>query len=172
MAKARAKKAASKKAPATKKPAPKKVPATRAAASETAPAQPAARETPKVSPMRSASVDAWAKEMLTRDQQAILAALVELVAEEAEGAENVIKWAQPVWELNGPFAYFRPSTAHVTFGFWRGAELDDPEGLLQGGERMKHVKLRAVHEARKPAVRKFVRHAAKLNRAKGDPTKR
>jgi hypothetical protein len=34
-------------------------------------------------------------------------------------------------------------TAHVNVGFFRGAELSDPNGLLQGtGKFMRHVKLR------------------------------
>ena len=41
------------------------------------------------------------------------------------------------------FAYVDAFTAHVNIGFFHGADLDDPAGLLQGaGKRMRHVKLR------------------------------
>ena len=41
------------------------------------------------------------------------------------------------------FAYVDAFTAHVNVGFFRGAELDDPAGLLEGtGKFMRHVKLR------------------------------
>jgi hypothetical protein len=41
------------------------------------------------------------------------------------------------------FAYVDAFSAHVNIGFFFGAELDDPAGLLQGaGKRMRHVKLR------------------------------
>lgn len=41
------------------------------------------------------------------------------------------------------FAYVAVFTAHVNVGFFRGAELADPAGLLQGtGRYMRHVKLR------------------------------
>ncbi|MFQ5694497.1 MAG: DUF1801 domain-containing protein [Terriglobia bacterium] len=41
------------------------------------------------------------------------------------------------------FAYVNAFTAHVNVGFFRGAELEDPSGLLQGtGKYMRHVKLR------------------------------
>ena len=41
------------------------------------------------------------------------------------------------------FAYVAAFSAHVNLGFFHGAELDDPAGLLQGaGKRMRHVKLR------------------------------
>jgi hypothetical protein len=40
------------------------------------------------------------------------------------------------------FGYVNAFTAHVNVGFFYGAALDDPAGLLQGtGKRMRHVKL-------------------------------
>ncbi len=41
------------------------------------------------------------------------------------------------------FAYVNVFKAHVNVGFFLGAELDDPAGLLEGsGRRMRHVKVR------------------------------
>ena len=41
------------------------------------------------------------------------------------------------------FAYVNAFTAHVNVGFFRGAELVDPAGLLEGtGRYMRHVKVR------------------------------
>ena len=41
------------------------------------------------------------------------------------------------------FAYVNAFTAHVNVGFFRGAEIADSEGLLEGtGRFMRHVKLR------------------------------
>jgi hypothetical protein len=41
------------------------------------------------------------------------------------------------------FAYVNAFNAHVNVGFFRGAELVDPAGLLEGtGKYMRHVKLR------------------------------
>jgi hypothetical protein len=49
------------------------------------------------------------------------------------------------------FAYVATFKAHVNVGFFHGAALSDPAGLLQGtGKAMRHVKLRPggkVHEA-------------------------
>ena len=40
------------------------------------------------------------------------------------------------------FGYVNAFTAHVNVGFFRGAELADPEGLLVGtGKYMRHVKI-------------------------------
>jgi len=42
-----------------------------------------------------------------------------------------------------PFGYVNVFKAHVNVGFFLGADLDDPAGLLQGtGRRMRHVKVR------------------------------
>jgi hypothetical protein len=41
------------------------------------------------------------------------------------------------------FGYVAVFRAHANVGFFRGAELADPKGLLQGtGKRMRHVKVR------------------------------
>lgn len=46
------------------------------------------------------------------------------------------------------FAYVAAFRAHANLGFFHGAALDDPAGLLQGsGKRMRHVKL---HPGRPP----------------------
>jgi len=41
------------------------------------------------------------------------------------------------------FAYVNAFSAHASVGFFHGADLADPAGLLEGsGKRMRHVKLR------------------------------
>lgn len=44
---------------------------------------------------------------------------------------------------DAPFGYVGAFTAHANVGFFYGAELPDPAGLLEGsGKRMRHLKLR------------------------------
>jgi hypothetical protein len=44
---------------------------------------------------------------------------------------------------DAPFAYVGAFSAHVNVGFFHGATLADPAGLLEGaGKRMRHAKLR------------------------------
>lgn len=46
-----------------------------------------------------------------------------------------------------PFGYVNAFKAHANIGFFRGAMLADPAGLLEGtGKRMRHVKLRPGRE--------------------------
>jgi hypothetical protein len=52
---------------------------------------------------------------------------------------------------------------HATIFFYRGRELDDATGLLQGtGKNSQFVTLRSPAEAEQPAVMKLVRQAFKL----------
>lgn len=84
-----------------------------------------------------------------------------------------IKWSQPVFESNGPFAYIKVFRSTVNVGFWRGAELDDPDGLLSGdGDRMRHLKLTGPGQLDTDRLAAWVGAAVALNATKGDPTKR
>ena len=54
-------------------------------------------------------------------------------------------------------------TAHATIWFYRGRELDDGSGLLQGGGKdSRFITLRSAAEAERPAVKRLVRKAFKL----------
>ena len=57
-----------------------------------------------------------------------------------------------------PFAYVSVFTSHANVGFFYGAELPDPAGLLEGnGKRMRHVKLRPGTPLKKAALTKLVK---------------
>lgn len=105
----------------------------------------------------------WQREVLMRLRDILRAAAPEAV--------ESIKWSQPVFELEGPMCYFKAFSNHINFGFWRGAELNDPEHLLEGdGLKMRHVRITAVNDVNVGAYEALVRHAVKLNLEKGDPT--
>jgi hypothetical protein len=63
-------------------------------------------------------------------------------------ATSAIKWAHPTWSLGKyPICYLKAASAHVTFGFWRGASIDDRSGRLgTSGQVMAHVKLRGPED--------------------------
>jgi len=105
-------------------------------------------------------------------QQEVVAAIRAIVQEAAPEAKESIKWAQPVYEVDGPFAYIKAHSSSMNFGFWRGVDLADPGGLLEGtGGKMRHVKLSGLSDIREQAFKDFVRQAIQLNQTKGDPTK-
>lgn len=91
----------------------------------------------------------------------VLAALRELIFEEHPAACEVVRLGDraatygvgPRKMIDG-YAYLMPHARWVNLGFYRGAELPDPARLLEGtGARLRHVKLRSLDDARRPAVR-------------------
>jgi hypothetical protein len=55
------------------------------------------------------------------------------------------------------FAYVNVFKAHVNVGFFRGAEIADPDGLLEGtGKFMRHVKVRPERDVDATALMKLI----------------
>lgn len=58
------------------------------------------------------------------------------------------------------FAYVNAFSAHVNVGFFQGAELEDPDRLLEGtGKFMRHVKLRPGEPIDEAALERLIRAA-------------
>jgi len=79
-------------------------------------------------------------------------------------AESAIRWAHPTWSLGKrPVCYLKAASAHLTFGFWRGASIDDPSGRLEtSGEVMAHVKLRTPADVDAPLFADWLAQARAL----------
>ena len=121
--------------------------------------------------MTGKTVDAYISSL--NDKQAdIVSSVRQIVREAAPNADEAIKWAQPVYSSNGPSAYIKAFKNSVNFGFWRGVDLKDPKGLLQGsGDKMRHIKLTSTDDIDAGAFSDFINQAVQLNQTKGDPTK-
>ena len=53
-------------------------------------------------------------------------------------------------KMSEGYAYISPQSGHVNLGFFYGASLPDPDGLLEGtGKNMRHVKLRSSADVKK-----------------------
>ena len=105
-------------------------------------------------------------------QREIVSSVRQILIEAAPEADEAIKWAQPVYSSNGPFAYIKVFKNSVNFGFWRGVDLKDPKGLLEGsGDKMRHVKLSWCDQIDQAAFSDLINQAVQLNQTKGDPTK-
>ena len=58
---------------------------------------------------------------------------------------------------DAPFGYVNSFKSHVNVGFFYGAVLEDPAGLLEGsGKRMRHVKLKPGPELNTAALRDLI----------------
>jgi hypothetical protein len=69
------------------------------------------------------------------------------------------------------FAYVNAFTSHAAVGFFNGAALADPAGLLEGaGKRMRHVKLRWGQPVNTAALSELIADAYRDTRARlGSP---
>jgi hypothetical protein len=163
-------------AKATRKPAAK---ATRKPAKATR--KPAAKATRKPAAKATRKPAARARGVSVGDyvagrpawQKRVIAQLREILREGAPGATEEIKQGHPVYDWNGPFAHIAALPETVNLGFWRGASLSDPLGLLSGkSDRMKHVEITAATAVVPKAIVALVREAVRLNDELGDPTRR
>jgi hypothetical protein len=67
------------------------------------------------------------------------------------------KWTQG-------FCYIGVYRNHVNLGFIQGADLPDPQGLLQGeGKQLRHIKIKTPGDLEQNHLRRFLRAAIKLN---------
>lgn len=65
-------------------------------------------------------------------------------------------------KMSEQFCYIAPLKDHVNLGFYYGADLDDPNGLLEGtGKNLRHIKIRSKSELAKPEIRKLIQQASK-----------
>ena len=70
-------------------------------------------------------------------------------------------------KMTDGYAYIMPMRGYVNLGFYQGAVLADPKQLLEGtGKGLRHVKIRTLAEADRPAVRALVA-AALAQRRRG-----
>lgn len=68
------------------------------------------------------------------------------------------------------FGYVNAFTAHVNVGFFLGAHLADPAGLLEGtGKNMRHVKLRPGTEIDRQALATLIQAAYSLVKSHARP---
>ena len=111
-----------------------------------------------------ASFDEYLEDQSARNQ-VIIRALRKFVKGVAPALDEAVKWGNGCWVgPKGPVAYVYSDTAYVQFGFFHGASLKDPRGLLEGKARyVRHIK---VHDASDIDKRAF---GALLKQAMGLP---
>ena len=97
----------------------------------------------------------------------ICAALRETIAEVHASFVEVVWRRQGIASYGvGPkkmsehYLYIAPYRAHVNLGFYRGAFLNDPGGLLEGrGKRLRHVKIGEAGLADSAELKHLIRQA-------------
>ena len=96
---------------------------------------------------RNPAVDCWMKKH-SGELGAIAQRWFEIMRQCGDDVRELLHDGHPTACVDGAaFGYVNAFTAHVNVVFFRGAEIADPEGLLEGtGRFMRHVKLKPGRE--------------------------
>ncbi|MFY9922889.1 MAG: DUF1801 domain-containing protein [Opitutaceae bacterium] len=101
------------------------------------------------------------------DLRPICRALRNLITSRHTGFVEVVWLAQHIASYGvGPrkmsehYAYIGVQGSHVNLGFYHGASLSDPDGLLEGtGKELRHIKIRSVADAGRAGVTELLNQA-------------
>lgn len=106
------------------------------------------------------SLDAYYEAVPTRHRGTV-DAVRRVVSEVHPDAEETLKWNQPTFVLDGENRFYIAwYEDHVNLGIFAGADVDDPDGLLDGtGKAMRHVAFHDAEAVGDPAVRALVERA-------------
>ena len=109
---------------------------------------------------RYASFDEYFADQSSKNRT-MIGALRRFVKREAPRLEESVKWGNGCWLKDGtPVAYVYSAPDHVQFGFFAGASLEDPKGLLRGkGAYVRHVRLTKSADIEPGAFRALLRQA-------------
>jgi hypothetical protein len=109
---------------------------------------------------RDPAIEAWWREQ-SDELTAIAQRWFEVMRNCGDDVRELLHDDQPTACVgDAAFAYVDAFTAHVNVGFFLGAQIADPKGLLEGtGKFMRHVKLRPEHDVDARALIKLIETA-------------
>ncbi|HEX2221138.1 MAG TPA: DUF1801 domain-containing protein [Candidatus Limnocylindria bacterium] len=74
--------------------------------------------------------------------------------------QGTVGWGVGPKKMSEHYAYLAVHPRHVNLGFYRGASLPDPAGLLGGpGKDMRHIRLDGVDDVGRPEVEELLKAA-------------
>jgi hypothetical protein len=103
---------------------------------------------------------------IARRLRAIIRAVDKSTVETVRLGDNAATYGVGPKKMTDGYAYIMPMRGYVNLGFYQGALLADPERLLAGtGKGLRHIKIRSVAEAIRPAVRALLAQALARRRS-------
>ncbi|HMO56908.1 MAG TPA: DUF1801 domain-containing protein [Roseiflexaceae bacterium] len=79
------------------------------------------------------------------------------VVEVPRAGERTISYGIGPKKMSEAYAYLAPQRNRINLGFFHGAGLADPAGLLEGsGKALRHVKITTLEQAESPAIRELL----------------
>ena len=107
---------------------------------------------------------------LAHQIRALIAEVFPGVVEVPWPSQRVAGYGVGPKKMSEHFCYIAAHKDHANLGFYYGAELPDPEGLLQGpGKLLRHVKLTPGADVGRPALRQLLA-AASTHRMPANPS--
>lgn len=107
-----------------------------------------------------AGSDGRVRDLAARTRALILSVMPNVV-EVPWPRQRVIGYGVGPKKMSEHFCYVAVHGDHVNLGFNYGAELPDPEGLLQGpGKLMRHTQVNAPEDLSNPALRRLLEVAS------------
>ncbi len=99
-------------------------------------------------------------------QRSVAGALREVILQAGPELEERVAYGAPWYRGKGYVCAIAAHADHTNLEFARGTSLRDPAELLEGsGKRMRHVKVYAVAEVKRPQLRALLREAIELDSA-------
>jgi len=89
--------------------------------------------------------------------RALLAEVMPNITEVPWGKQKIAGYGVGPKKMSEHFCYLAPQKNYVNLGFMYGADLPDPDGLMEGaGQVMRHIKIRSLDDVNKSAIKQLI----------------
>ncbi len=110
--------------------------------------------------------DAWLADQATESHK-LIRELRSVIIDSGYDFEEGIKWGTPGYWLpevsRRNIVYLAPHNEYVRLGFFNGATMPDPDGLMQGtGKKLRHIKVHKLSPELRNTLVSYVKAAAAL----------
>jgi hypothetical protein len=113
-------------------------------------------------PYRGKDIEGYLKS-IEKEKLIIVQELREIIKDVIPESHEVIKWGTLVFEKEKIIGAIMVHKNQVNLQLWRGAELTDKAGLLQGDtQAMRHIAFREAKDVKKGPLRALLKEADRL----------
>ena len=97
---------------------------------------------------------------IARRLRAIIRAVDRNTVETVRLGDHAATYGVGPKKMTDGYAYIMPKRGYINLGFYQGAMLADPAGILEGtGKGLRHVKIRSLADANRTAIRALIAQA-------------
>lgn len=100
------------------------------------------------------------QQLVWRAKALILGAMPEAI-QVAWPRQNIVSYGVGPKKMSEHFCYIAVLKNRINLGFYYGAELSDPQHLLEGtGKLLRHIKIESLEQLEEPAVSELIERAS------------